>query len=346
MVTNIIHILSISLLLNFSNQKVDYRTDYHPYITKAELAIIEADYQQALNAYEKAFAKVPHAFFNDYYNASLCATMLQKEKQAFLYLAELAKRGYTLSQIESHKVLKDLQNSPIWQDFEKNYPDYHQQHLKNFDRVYNSQIESLLQEAVQIQNKSYQQTEKDEVLFQENAALRAKFLNLIDIKGFPQEKTYANGQLTNPKWQHFLWLSIFFEVDASKEEPLGKYKAILEKAVRNGHCSPYFYALLLEGTEGEMRGDKTQGLYGAHVVLYKEGEKYYVPKRNQETLNAINDNRRALGMASLQEEQLLCKYHLEYKENKTFYIHPNGELFIRKVNRKFFKENENIEISF
>ena len=57
-------------------QDVNFIKIYHPFINKAELLVVDNNYNEALETYQKAFAAVPRGFMKDYFNAAVCATYL------------------------------------------------------------------------------------------------------------------------------------------------------------------------------------------------------------------------------------------------------------------------------
>ncbi len=99
----------------------DYITEYHPAIHQAELSITDQDYAAALNAYQYAFAAVPTAFARDYYNAALCALLLNDEKQTYHYLAKLVEKGVSLDYLQRQPLLDSLADTRSWKKFKRKY---------------------------------------------------------------------------------------------------------------------------------------------------------------------------------------------------------------------------------
>ncbi|MFB0907690.1 MAG: hypothetical protein ACI9V1_000661 [Spirosomataceae bacterium] len=76
------------LLLLFTSLSVcgQYIEKYYPLINKAELAVVDSNYQQALTYYRMAFANVESPRGSDYMNAAKCIFLiLTKPLASFIY---------------------------------------------------------------------------------------------------------------------------------------------------------------------------------------------------------------------------------------------------------------------
>lgn len=328
-------ILFLLLIFSLNAYAVDYRKDYYPYISRAELAIVQEDYSLALQQYQTAFGNVPHVFLKDYYNASVCATLLQKYELSFVYLAEMAKLGFRQEQVLQNATLTKLQKLPEWQEFIKNYPKYREIYSTKFDKTYKNLLDSYYHQALNLQQEDYEQKENREKLYQKNDSLLKNFQELIQKRGFPQEAIYSEGILEIPPQQMFLWLALTFVIDTSSDDPMGAYRGILEEAVKNGQLSPYLYAHLSDVLAVD------ENIYNAEVLIYIESNQsnntYYAPTLSETELSIINNNRAKLGIGTVRDNQQLCKYRAEKNMNSDFYIHPDYYMFSQKVNRKYFK---------
>lgn len=117
-------LLGICLILSGAARATaapDYVTDYYPVINQAELSIVEQDYTAALNAYQYAFAAVPLPFARDYYNAAICALLLQDEKQTYEYLEKLVAKGLSLDYLARQPLLDSLAGTRHWKRFKRRY---------------------------------------------------------------------------------------------------------------------------------------------------------------------------------------------------------------------------------
>jgi len=66
---------------------------YNTYVNKAELAIVESDYSDALRLYENAFQNTKIEFSVDVYNACVCAIKLGQTKKLLFFADRLAAKG-------------------------------------------------------------------------------------------------------------------------------------------------------------------------------------------------------------------------------------------------------------
>jgi hypothetical protein len=102
-------------------QEINYLTLYHPQIHAAEMAIVESDYLKAISHYDTAFKAVPKGFLKDYYNASLCATLIGNADVCYEHLIKVGSKGLSLDFIKDEFAFSSIQKDASWQDFEKKY---------------------------------------------------------------------------------------------------------------------------------------------------------------------------------------------------------------------------------
>jgi len=117
-------LLGVCLILTSATRTAaapDFVTEYYPVINQAELSIMDQDYAAALNAYQYAFAAVPSPFARDYYNAAICALLLQDEKQTYEYLEKLVAKGLSLDYLTQQPLLDSLAGTRHWKKFRRKY---------------------------------------------------------------------------------------------------------------------------------------------------------------------------------------------------------------------------------
>lgn len=102
-------------------QEVNYLKAYHPAINKAEMAIIDEKYKDALENYQQAFGSTSKGFMKDYFNAAVCATYLGDATNTYKYLLEVATKGISLDFIKDEPAFIGIQRDPDWRNFEKQY---------------------------------------------------------------------------------------------------------------------------------------------------------------------------------------------------------------------------------
>lgn len=78
--------------------------DYHKEINHAELKIVESDFQNSLNHYQKAFELVDKPFAKDLYNASLCSTKLNNHSLTYVLVKQQVKKGIPLKFFKSKNI--------------------------------------------------------------------------------------------------------------------------------------------------------------------------------------------------------------------------------------------------
>ena len=95
---------------NLSLAQVDFTKDYYPQIYKAEAAIVEEDYPEALQNYQAAFSNVSKPFARDYLNAAFTALKTENTTAALQYCDSLMAKGVGKEFFVGHTTL-----SPLWQ---------------------------------------------------------------------------------------------------------------------------------------------------------------------------------------------------------------------------------------
>lgn len=75
--------------------------DYHKLINKAEIKIVESDFENSLNHYQKAFEMVDKLFAKDLYNTSLCSAKSNNDSITYLLVKQQVKKGIPLKFFQS-----------------------------------------------------------------------------------------------------------------------------------------------------------------------------------------------------------------------------------------------------
>ena len=116
----VVLLLSFVVRLTFA-QDINYVKAYYPFVNKAELLVVDANYKDALDNYQKAFGVVPRGFMKDYFNAAVCATYLGDATNTYKYLLNVASKGISLDFIKDETAFKGIQQDANWRNFEKEY---------------------------------------------------------------------------------------------------------------------------------------------------------------------------------------------------------------------------------
>lgn len=77
-----------------------FSESYYPDIDRAELAVIQKDYNAAIEAYNTAFSKVKKPLARDLYNVAMCKILLNDVDGAKPYLLKIASKGVPIDFIE------------------------------------------------------------------------------------------------------------------------------------------------------------------------------------------------------------------------------------------------------
>jgi hypothetical protein len=293
--------------------QVDYTQTYYPIIMKAESAILDSNYTEALNWYQQAFQLVPHGFARDHYNALVCAVELEQWDIAFQLSDSLMAKGVKKNIFENSVPLQNLRKHPKWiffiQTFDQRYAVFNQNkniHLKQIltgiefaDQEFRSQRSQ--KRAAYLYRDTINQIDK------RNVQLLA---NLIEKYGFPNENLIG---IENPFNIDLVSYIIFFHQCQKMSMGNHDYDFTDEmmKAVQKGELSPHQMCLWLSS---QNRPAYQFGGNGIYQLFYKDQVTgYLVPKYPLETKTAINQRRKALGIENLSEfyRKILYKVHHE-----------------------------------
>ena len=161
---------------------------YYSHTNKAEINIIEKNYQQAMVEYEKAFASWGEPFAVDYYNAAVCGVFCDKFDKTKYYLEKVLTLGYSFSNVKKEKVFRPFFKSKFGKSLEKEKPimkiqdeEYREiiQNLYHYDQV-------IRQKYDYVSNKTYEKyfVRQQYIIDSLNLAV---FEMLIKERGFPSE---------------------------------------------------------------------------------------------------------------------------------------------------------------
>lgn len=235
-----------SLIFWFADaQEVNYLKAYHPAINKAELAVIDEKYKDALEYYQQAFGGVSKGFMKDYFNAAVCATYLGDATNTYKYLLEVAAKGISIDFIKDEPAFIGIQRDPNWREFEKQYL----AKKREFDISINK---SLL-------DKLHKIYERDQWFRVRNAEAFADTIAKIDKQnaleldyliakyGFPGEDQIGCGEGGMPIIQYPFYLVM--KRQSPENQTINFSNAILE-AMRKGRILPHTAATLMATING------------------------------------------------------------------------------------------------
>lgn len=268
--------------------------NYSTYVNRAEMAIIENDPGRALACYRKAFRYKNPGFASEHFNAFKLAIQVKDIDFAFSNAMQLAKMGYCIGFFEQYPVLKEHPGK--W-----------------------GELASLAQSELPV-NLEYRNTLWD--MFQEEQTARLegkprpeiraidslnllKFRRLIRQYGFPSEDVIGIECTDNLRGirppAYFIMLLHFAQAEFQGVDSL------LLEALEGQKLSPYYYAFF------EVHFSQ-RGRYMPSPVI-RVGDDFYVERISEARLKAVNENRRAIGLPSVEE-------HI--KKIKFAYRNPNN----------------------
>ncbi len=260
---------------------------YFTYVNRAEMAIIKNDPGRALACYRKAFRYMNPGFASEHFNAFKVAIQVKNIDFAFSNAMQLVKMGYCIEFFEQYPVLKE--HPAKW-----------------------GELASLAQSELPV-NLEYRNTLWD-MLNEEQAArlegrprpeIRAidslnllKFRRLIGQFGFPSEDVIGIECTDNVRGirrpAYALMLLHFAQAEFEGVDSL------LLEALERKKISPYSYASV------EIHFSQKQRYMPAPVI--RVGDDFYIERVSEARLKAINENRRTIGMPSVEEHIEKIKY--------------------------------------
>lgn len=306
-------------------QNVDFIREYHPFINKAELAIIDKDFAEAFQNYKTAFQRVPNGFARDYHNAILCAIEVDDKDFAFDYLKRLVGKGVEKRFFIRNKnyYFHSLNQDPRWENFLHDYEWIKDATFsKTVDHEANSVLGVLANKDQEVREGNNRSSETILQIDKENITA---LVAVIDAKGFPTEEMLG---LWTPMWSMNLYhLVILHHMKNWKvDNNLVDIRPILWQAVKDGKLSANKAAYYLDLSESEIGG---VGFYGSSGLIRLQGDKrtYDTIEYSKDEVVIINENRAKLGLCNLTEQTKKLKYHIiEHNRNSKFILTENGGL--------------------
>ncbi len=110
-------IFTISFNIAFSQNYIDFQKN----ITRAEIAILDSNYNEASNIYYDLFQNYDFVFLGNCVSACQSSIALNNDSLAFYFAERAVKQGLKMNQIETEKTLKLLKTKPQWNTFSANY---------------------------------------------------------------------------------------------------------------------------------------------------------------------------------------------------------------------------------
>lgn len=266
-------------------------SDYHVGIIKAEEQIAQEDYKAALKVYEEIFNRYEFIFLRDYQIAAQLHLISGNPKAGMELILKGISSGWKLEAIKNHDFLAKYLNEAQWKQINTNYETYRQLYLARLDTELRDQVQVMFEKD---QNIAYQASLIKDEAAQEEFILnkfpehsKNQLLELIDIlqeNGYPGEFLIGNNFWGSTFLSHHNSITTEF-VQQDTLYPFIRPK--LHEALARGHISPYEIALS-EDWRATVLSEWSDSPFG------------YLNPPNASTLSEVNENRKALGLRSVE----------------------------------------------
>ena len=308
-------LLAVGALANES----DYTKDYYPLVNKAELSILESNYSEALELYQEAFKAVPTPFARDYYNAAVCAMLLENKKQSLTYLEKLASKGVSIDYLAQQPVFDAMQTTKQWRKFKRKYPKYRKQYDSQVNLDLRADLDELYARDQYFREAKGGLRVYADTLRKIEAANTEQFLEWVKTYGYPGEALIGVGD-TLEQLPRF---SIIIQRQTKARQGYD-FSKILSEAVKQGRISPQAAAYLIEQQVGRSKyGSKAYVQISCSTCEEERVSdnlgKYLEEKRTEKELLTIDANRKVLGLESFNDYKRKVLYSLEDKRFKLGY---------------------------
>lgn len=215
-------------------QDVNFIKIYHPFINKAELLVVDNNYNEALETYQKAFAAVPRGFMKDYFNAAVCATYLSDATNTYKYLLEVAGKGISLDFIKDETAFMGIQRDSNWRNFEKEYL----AKKRGFDLNINKGLQGKLEKVVE-RDQWFRMRGAEafaDTIVKIDRQNASELDSIFDKYGFPGEDQIGCGEGGMPIIQYPFYSVIRRQTPKNQTINFSNY---LIAAIRNGRITPH-----------------------------------------------------------------------------------------------------------
>lgn len=279
-------------------------SSYHQYykeINKAELFIVELNFENAFDIYYRTLNEYSKHRISDLYNASLCAVLLKQYNPAKIWMKELLKKGVRFDNIFENKIFRCMPDS-CWTEL-RNESD-------SLSAIYNSSVDLEYFSICDVMRKREQNyigfnKKTYDSLIYKHAILLHK---LISEKGIPSVSMFDGQPLPIDVIRHHFALrnqfknSAKFDIDITSppycnmDFNLYDIEPLLIDAVYKGDISPDFVAICME--HSELDSARQLGSFQVIVDLNSKTIEYYF---QESSIDIIDKYRFYLGLESLKD---------------------------------------------
>ncbi|MEI7596236.1 MAG: hypothetical protein WCK02_10850 [Bacteroidota bacterium] len=294
---------------------------YYKNTNKAEVKIVEAQYDSALFYYDKAFASVDIKYIKDLYNAAICASYTGKTSIGIQYITTILSKGI------SYKLIKNRAFSPLktdksWSIMMKNRKMLVEKGRRNWNYKLKAELDSIYKLDQKFRKKagSYK-VYRDTINALDNVNMRI-MNGIISEFGYPDENIIGIKRLID------MYMPDYYIIIRHYYQKKGyDLSDVLLKEVEKGHLHPRVFAELEDKKNNWLFKDDK---YGTVVFMKTNGVIKEVNRSNEQLLK-YNINRELIGLESYED----YKRKVEFSEKKTpfcFCISEGIVNFIMKKN--------------
>lgn len=250
---------------------------YYRNCNKAELDILEKDYEGALSHYKKAFKTEHPGYADDYFNALKVTQELNEVDFAVFCGQNLLDRGICAEFFDAFSVLNDKE--------------IRKELFSHQDTLLNKEYRVLL-------NRMYNEDQVAHGDYANKARMSlvdsinfSEFKKLIQAYGFPSEKKVGIECSSNKRGFHFIPLDIL--LTHFSERKYTGVDDILRNAVSSHKLTPHKYMYYVQYIGMESK-------FIPVPIVRIEGE-YYQYRLSKKQLRGVNKARKKIGAPSLED---------------------------------------------
>lgn len=288
----------------------DYLTEYYPRVHRAEMAIVAADYAEALQLYWAAFNAVGGGFARDYHNAALCAEMSGKPAVALVFFEKMALAGATMEYFK-RPAFASVHQSSLWQSFENSYPALHSRHLAESDLDYRRELTYMADLDQEFRAKEGSYAVYGDTIRHIDSLNILRWQKLTAAKGFPSERLIGADFPGPPVYHIILHHHAQHLSDGTKYTGWPDLGPQIIQAAQSGQLDPVDAAFWLELENNPAYRYGAFGIINLRVTG-SDKNRYYLDLPPD---HAATDQQRALiGLEPVDEYVVKCKFKLKHPE--------------------------------
>lgn len=291
---------------------------YHQQIARAQLAIANKQYKEALTGYEHVFNQYRFVFRRDYQAATQLALQVGQPDKAFDYLKKGILSGWTWKSIQKNKFLEPLKSYSQWKSLKKEYTLLEQEHQKNLNLEVRKVVKKMFSKD---QRKAlgalFRFSANGQNRYAQNRFAPHSERQLADLKqiinrhGYPGEKLIGSDTWASVILSHHNSIS---ETYAAQDTLYPSIRPRLWNAVKSGQLSAYDFA-------------KIDNWYVTIKSAHKDNHAGYLASTlSGQERDRANQVRQAMGLSSIETTNALLDIQQQTGMNFYLPLHVSGKI--------------------